>query len=149
MAQIWSESRYWRPQYRSKGPKWWTLGQIWGFLARFGPFCFNLGHYAWIWAILPRFGPYCLDLGYLAEFGSEWAPKETKPWGWGRGGTDVRTDVRTDGRTDGQIPPVFYRTLSPSGPLPKKHATLQEWRKQLLRLRDGTTERPMDRHDLL
>ena len=27
----------------------------------------------------------------------------------------------TDGRTDGQIPPVFYRTSSPSGPLPKKH----------------------------
>ena len=29
------------------------------------------------------------------------------------------TDVRTYGRTYGQIPPVFYRTLSPSGPLPK------------------------------
>ena len=27
---------------------------------------------------------------------------------------------RTDGRTDGQIPPVFYRTSSPSEPLPKK-----------------------------
>ena len=26
---------------------------------------------------------------------------------------------RTDGWTDRQIPPVFYRTLSPSGPLPK------------------------------
>ena len=24
-----------------------------------------------------------------------------------------------DGHTDGQIPPVFYRTSSPSGPLPK------------------------------
>ena len=40
--------------------------------------------------------------------------------GGGDGRTDVRTDVRTDGRTDGQIPPVFYRTSSPSGPLPKK-----------------------------
>ena len=27
---------------------------------------------------------------------------------------------QTEGRTDGQIPPVFYRALSPSGPLPKK-----------------------------
>ena len=27
---------------------------------------------------------------------------------------------RTDGQTDGQIPPVFYRTSSPSGPLPKR-----------------------------
>ena len=25
---------------------------------------------------------------------------------------------RTDGQTDGQISPVFYRTSSPSGPLP-------------------------------
>ena len=32
--------------------------------------------------------------------------------------TDGWTDRRTDGRTDGQIPPVFYRTSSPSGPLP-------------------------------
>ena len=28
--------------------------------------------------------------------------------------------MRTDGRTDVQIPPVFYRTSSPSGPQPKK-----------------------------
>ena len=57
--------------------------------------------------------------------------------GWGmeraeglgsRGGAgpsgDVRTDVRsfgrTDGRTDGKFTPLFYRTSSPSGPLPKK-----------------------------
>ena len=47
--------------------------------------------------------------------------------GWGRvvgagpsgDGTDVRSDVRTDVRTDGRkFPPVFYRTSSPSGPLP-------------------------------
>ena len=29
-----------------------------------------------------------------------------------------KADRRTDVYTDGQIPPVFYRTLSPSGPLP-------------------------------
>ena len=31
---------------------------------------------------------------------------------WGGGRTDIRTDV--------QIPPVFYRTSSPPGPMPKK-----------------------------
>ena len=29
-----------------------------------------------------------------------------------------KADIRTDRRTDGQIFPVFYRTSSPSGPLP-------------------------------
>ena len=38
----------------------------------------------------------------------------------GGGWTDVRMDRRTHIWTDGQIPPVFYRTLSPLGPLPKK-----------------------------
>ena len=34
-------------------------------------------------------------------------------------GVDRRTDGRTDGRTNKQNKfPVFYRTLSPSGPLP-------------------------------
>ena len=33
------------------------------------------------------------------------------------GGTDERTNERMDGRTN-ESPPVFYRTLSPSGPLP-------------------------------
>ena len=45
----------------------------------------------------------------------------------GGGQTDGRTDGRTDGcmyvhtyvRMNWQIPPVFYRTSSPSGPLPK------------------------------
>ena len=32
---------------------------------------------------------------------------------------DVRTDVRSFARTDGKFTPLFYRTLSPSGPLPK------------------------------
>ena len=56
-------------------------------------------------------------------FGRIWArigPKGDKALRMGQGGTDGRTYVRTDGRTDGQIPPVFYRTSSPSGPLPKK-----------------------------
>ena len=52
-------------------------------------------------------------------------------WGVGGGGlgalrprgagprTDVRSDGRSDVRTDGRkFPPVFYRTSSPSGPLP-------------------------------
>ena len=72
-----------------------------------------MGHVAWIWAILLGFGPYSLDLG----------PKGDEALRMGlRGG-----DVRTDGRTDGQIPLVFYRTLSPSGPLPKKHVLKVNW----------------------
>ena len=49
------------------------------------------------WVILHGFGPFCLDLGrslglgYYAEFESEWAPKEMKPYGWGQ---------KEDGRTD-------------------------------------------------
>ena len=31
---------------------------------------------------------------------------------------------KAERRTDGQIPPVFYRTSSPSGPLPKSFKTL-------------------------
>ena len=40
-----------------------------------------------------------------------------------KGGTNKRTDERTNGQTDertNESPPVFYRTLSPSGSLPKK-----------------------------
>ena len=37
----------------------------------------------------------------------------------GPDGGDERTNKRTDGRTN-ESPPVFYRTSSPSGPLPKK-----------------------------
>ena len=76
------------------------------FLARFGPFYLVSGHFAWIWPILAGFGPFCLDLG----------PKGDKALRMGRGG---RMDGWTDIRTDRQIPPVFYRTSSPSGPLPK------------------------------
>ena len=45
---------------------------------------------------------------------------------WGGAGpsgdrTDVRSDVRSLVRTDGRkFSPVFYRTSSPSGPLPKR-----------------------------
>ena len=41
-------------------------------------------------------------------------PGEAGPSG---DGTDVRSFVRLFGRTE--IPPLFYRTSSPSGPLPK------------------------------
>ena len=81
--------------------------QIWPISPGFGPFCLDLAHFGWIWAILLGFGPYSLDLG----------PKGDEALRVGQGG---RTDGRTYGRTDGQIPPVFYRTSSPSGPLPKR-----------------------------
>ena len=41
--------------------------------------------------------------------------------GWTLGGPDGRSLVRSDGR---KFPPVFYRTSSPSGPLPKKGLTV-------------------------
>ena len=52
------------------------------------------------------------------------------PRGWGRGGAGPSRDrpdgqtfgrslTRSDGRTDGKFTPLFYRTSSPSGPLPK------------------------------
>ena len=57
----------------------------------------------------------------------------------GRGGrTDGRMDGWTDGRMDGQIPPVFYWTLSPSGPLPKK-LIIREFNKFAHRLRLSTS----------
>ena len=45
-------------------------------------------------------------------------------------GGDGCKDGRMDGHTDVQIPPVFYRTLSPSGPQPKKEGTKKEGRKR-------------------
>ena len=36
-----------------------------------------------------------------------------------KGGTNEQTNGQTDGGTN-ESPPVFYRTWSPSGPLPKK-----------------------------
>ena len=49
--------------------------------------------------------PERLDLG----------PEKLDMRGLVKGGTNGRTDVRTN-----KSPPVFYRTSSPSGPLPKK-----------------------------
>ena len=41
------------------------------------------------------------------------------------GRTDVRSLVRPFARSDGRkFPPVFYRSLSPSGPLPKSASTV-------------------------
>ena len=73
-------------------------GQIWAIMLGFGPFCYDLGHIAWIWAIWQNLGPN--------------RPQRRRSPEDGAGGTYVRTY--------GQNPPVFYRTLSPSGPLPKK-----------------------------
>ena len=86
----------------------------------------DLDHFAWLWAILLGYGRYSLDLG----------PKGDKTLRMKQGGMDgctyrrtldVRTDVCMDGHTDGQIPPVFYRTLSPLGPLPKKRGRDSVW----------------------
>ena len=88
-----------RPEFRFSS-------QIRPILPGLRPFCLDLANFGRIWTILLGFGPYSLDLG----------PKGDEAEGGAGGG---RTDVRTDGRTDGQIPPVFYRTSSPSGPLPK------------------------------
>ena len=37
-----------------------------------------------------------------------------------KGGTNERMNDRTDKRKSPCVPPVFYRTLYPLGPLPKK-----------------------------
>ena len=47
MAQIWSESRYQRPQYMMDlRPELGFSGQIWAILLGFGPLCLDLGHFA-------------------------------------------------------------------------------------------------------
>ena len=74
----------------------------------FGPFCLDLGHIAWIWAIWQNLG--------------QNGPQRRRSPEDGAGGTDGRMDRCTDG----QIPPVFYRTLSPSGPLPKRKKENQD-----------------------
>ena len=101
-----------RPEFRFSS-------QIRPILPGLRPFCLDLANFGRIWTILLGFGPYSLDLG----------PKGDEAKG-GAGG-DVRTYGRMDGRTDGQIPPVFYRTLSPSGPLPK-NITIIKFKIQLL-----------------
>ena len=62
------------------------------------PFCLDLGHTAWIWAIWQNLG-------------------QNKPQ---RRRSPEGEAGETDIRTDGQISPVFYRTSSPLGPLPKR-----------------------------
>ena len=87
-----------------------------------------MAHFGWIWAILLGFGPYSLDLG----------PKGDEALKMGQRGTY--------GRTDGQIPPVFYRTSSPSGALPKRaseKATVNLVTKPGRKLKDNEK-----RHDL-
>ena len=81
-----------RPEFRFSS-------QIRPILPGLRPFCLDLANFGRIWTILLGFGPYSLDLG----------PKGDKAEDGARGG---RTDVQTDS-------PVFYRTPSPSGPLPK------------------------------
>ena len=108
MAQIWSESRYQRPQHRSKGPKWWTSGQNWGLLARFGPFCLNLSHYARIWAI-------------LQNLGQNRPQRRRSPEDEARGGTDGHMDGQThiymDGWTDS---PCVLQDFVPFGAAAQK-----------------------------
>ena len=77
-------------------PKFRFFSQIRPILPGFEPICWELGHFAWIWAILLGFGP----------------QRRQSPEDGAGGGMDVRTD--------GKMPPVFYRTSSRSGPLPKK-----------------------------
>ena len=50
-----------------------------------------------------------------ADFRSE------RAWGGIDRWTDGRNDEQTDGMTN-ESPPVFYRTSSPSGPLPKNQS---------------------------
>ena len=86
----------------------------------FGPFCLDLGHIAWIWAISQNLG--------------QNGPQRRRSPEDGAGG-DRRMDVQTDGHTDGQIPSVFYRTSSPSGPLPKKEKKRRKRKKNLKKQR--------------
>ena len=46
-----------------------------------------------------------------------------------------------DVRTDGQIPPVFYRTSSPSGPLPKKKKKKKKRKKKKMIINFLTIEK--------
>ena len=70
-------------------------------------------------------------LGRVSKGLGGWGLERAEGLGSGGGpgpSGDVRTDVRSDARsfgrslgwTDGKFTPLFYRTSSPSGPLPKK-----------------------------
>ena len=58
-------------------------------------------------------------------------------------GPDKGGDARTNGQTN-ESPPVFYRTSSPSGPLPKKQEK-KFYKGKKERKKDGKTDRKTDR----
>ena len=86
-------------------------------------------------------------------------------WGVGGGGlgalrprgagprTDVRSDGRSDGRTDGRtdgrkFPPVFYRTSSPSGPLPIKRKSVEKKKKRKMKnVKKGKKKPALEAHE--
>ena len=65
--------------------------------------------------------------------GRGWGAGALMPWGAGALGRTGRMDVRSFGRSDGrtEIPPVFYRTSSPSGLLPKNGKIDNQNRKKI------------------
>ena len=77
------------------------------------------------------------------HFGNLKCAQQEEAGAW-LGGTDVRSFVcsfvrllvRSFVRTDGNSPPLFYRTSSPLGPLPKKGQKRQWKRKRIKRQRD-------------
>ena len=93
-------------------------GKIGAILLGFGPICLDLGHFAKIWAILHGFG----------LFGRIWVT-----------GNKALRMGQEDSWTDGQNPPVFYRTSSPLGPLPKSNGSCILRRSETQRA-SGTTE---------
>ena len=79
------------PKMMELRPEFRSSWQIWAILLGFRPLCLYLGHIAWIWAFWQNLGQ----------------------------NRDRRMDGWMHGCMDGQIPPVFYRTSSPSRPMPK------------------------------
>ena len=82
-------------------------------------------------------------LGRVSKGLGAWGLERAEGLGSGEGGgagpsgdrTDVRSLARTDVRTDGKFTPLFYRTSSPSGPLPKRESLSRE----MGHLRDSTS----------
>ena len=65
------------------------------------------------------------DLGRVSKGLGGWGLERAEGLGSGggwtlRGRPDGRSFVRSFVRTDGKFTPLFYRTSSPSGPLPKR-----------------------------
>ena len=81
-------------------------------------------------------------LGRVSQGLGGWVLEGAEGLGWGGGldpqGTSGRTFARSlihsDGRsfvrTDGKFTPLFYRTSSPSGPLPKKEKKKKKMEKE-------------------